>query len=934
MENNFVHLHVKSEYSLISSSAHTEDIVKRAAALGQPAVALTDTGVMFGAVQFAKAAITAGIKPIIGMEMPGTYTFGGFTDNNTGGNPYSTPVRKPVDSARFGGLVLLAKSRFGYRNLVKIASARVCTDDLLYAHGVGLIALTGGANGRVFKLLADGFYRDARDYVLELKAHFQDVFIEMCYHGLQTENIVCSLMFRLSADTGVPIVAANDVRMTDRNGFEACLLLCAMAENTPPPENDEYYIKSSEKMRENFAKTPDGADICAMSVKIADMIEPNVIEFGRLHMPKFTRENVNDNAAFLYSLCKTGMMKRYGNAPSALHEERLAYELGIITRMGFADYFLIIWDIVKYAHQNGISVGPGRGSGAGSFAAYCIGITGIDPIQHNLLFERFLNPERVTLPDLDIDFDAERRHEVIEYAVRKYGDGNVAGIVTFMTIQGKSAVRSAAKLLHLPVPLADMVSKRIPYGEKLAALRNESGDWDEADPQIRKLLDAAALIEGYPKHVSTHASGIVLSDAPITDYAPTMAAGGGMDVTQFTMGFLEEVGLVKMDILGSKYLTLINDAAEAIRKRIPGFTETAIPMDDRDTYRLFAQGHTLGIFQFESEGITSVLTRLSPENIGDLIAVNALYRPGPMDSIPQYIDARRGRTRRRLLHPLIDGILDETYGFIVYQEQVMQIVQALAGFSLGQADILRRAMAKKKSAVMEKERADFLDGADKNGVPRMVSETIFNEMSKFSAYAFNKSHSAAYAYVAYRTAYLKLHFPADYYAALISCFFEQKYINEAIHEGIVFIKPDINQSSVKCSYGGEKRILFGLSLIKGMGIHPISAVIAEREKERFYSLEDFCGRFDPYTVPRNAIENLIRAGAFDFCGTTRRQMLRDLPEIMEKARSERQTADSGQLNLFALDPVPEPVTKPRPIPEFDRTELRKQEIDVCGIAFC
>jgi DNA polymerase-3 subunit alpha len=744
-------------------------------------------------------------------------------------------------------------------------------------------------------------------------------------------------MLRLSADTGVPLVTANDVRMTDRSGYEACRMLCAMGESITPPQNDEYYIKSADEMAAVFSGLPEFTLALSHTAKIADMIEPDVIEFGRLHMPKFVYDTNTDSAVFLTNLAQAGMNKRYGGKPEKIHADRLSYELDVITRMGFADYFLIIWDFVKYAHQNGITVGPGRGSGAGSFVAYCTGITGVDPIKHNLLFERFLNPERVTLPDLDVDFDAERRQEILEYAVRKYGADNVAGIVTFMTIQGKSAVRSAAKLLRLPVPLADSVSKRIPYGDKLEALRDEAGAWNEADSAICKLLDAAALIEGYPKHISTHASGIVLSDAPITDYAPTLTAGGGMDVTQFTMGFLEDVGLVKMDILGSKFLTVISGAVETIKKRIPSFSDSQIPLDDRETYRLFAQGRTLGIFQFESEGITKVLTRLVPENIDDLIAVNALFRPGPMESIPRYIDARRGRTKRRLVHPLIDGILDETYGFIVYQEQVMQIVQALAGFTLGQADILRRAMAKKKADILENERADFLAGADRNGVARSVSESIFAEITKFSSYAFNKSHATAYSYVAYRTAFLKCHFPADYFAALISCFFEPKYIEEAKRQGIQFLKPDINQSESKCVYAGENRILFGLSLVKGMGIHPIRAIMEERAKERFYSLEDFCGRFDGYTVSRNAIENLIWAGAFDFCGKSRRGLLRALPEIMEKARNERLTVDSGQLNLFAMEPETtangNKISNERAVPEFDRTDLRKYEYNVCGISF-
>jgi DNA polymerase-3 subunit alpha len=903
-KENFVHLHVKSEYSLLESSAFTEEIVSRAKALGQSAVAITDKGVMSGTVAFFKAAKSAGIKPIIGMELR--------------------------SKLFFDGLVLLAKSRKGYKNLIKIASENVLTEDFLFTHTDGIIVLTGNTNSYIFKLLSDGFYNDVKKFLLKLKSNFEDVYIEIFNHNLLAEQSVFPLYKRLSEDTGLSLTVANDVRMTSKDDYSKLKFLTALDTGSSLPENDEYYLKSSDEIVQSFPKNLDAVFI---TEKIADMIDDNVIEVGKLHMPEFSREGVSDSENFLRQLAFKGMQKRFGNNLSDEHKKRLEYELDVILRMKFADYFLIVWDFVKYAKSVGIPVGPGRGSGAGSFAAYCIGIINIDPIKHDLLFERFLNPERVTLPDFDIDFGHERRHEIFEYAVRKYGEKNVAGIVTFMRIQGKSAVRSAAKLLNLPVMLADITAKRIPEGKGLDFLKKDDGSWDETDSRIIKLLDTAKLLESYPKNISTHASGIVLSDAPIKEYAPTLVVNG-MEITQFTMNHLEDVGLVKIDILGSKYLTIIDDCINQIKKNDPDFSESKIDYHDKKTYELYSAGKTLGVFQFEKEGVANVMIRLSPETLEDLIAVNALYRPGPMDSITGYIEARHGRVKRRLLHPLIDTILDETYGFIVYQEQVMQIVQKLSGFSLGKADILRRAMAKKKSDIMENERAEFLSGADKNAVPRDVSELIFDEIAKFSSYAFNKSHATAFAYTSYLTAFLKCHYPAEYMSSLISASFEQKYINESYRLGMRFIPPCINSSIEKCIAENKNTIRFGLALVKGMGEHPIGKIMAERKKERFYSLEDFCGRFDSFDVPRNAIENLIYAGAFDFTKKSRREMLRDLPIIMETARSEREKSVSGQLGLFDFDEkTNENLTPQKSLKEFDISELRNHEIRVCGLSF-
>jgi DNA polymerase-3 subunit alpha len=905
MENsNFVHLHVKSEYSLLTSSAFTDEIVSRAGSLGQKAAAITDKGVMYGVPAFYKAAKNAGIKPIIGMELR--------------------------SELFFDGLVLLSKTRKGYKNLIKIASEKVLTEDFLFSHTDGIIVLTGNTDSHIYKLLSDGFYNDAKKILLKIKKNFNDVYIEIFNHNLQNEQSVFPLYKRLAEDTGTALVATNDVCMTKKEDYSKYRFLTAI-DNVPVLENDEYYLKSADEMAKAF---PTNIDAVLITEKIADMIDDDVIEIGQLHMPEFSREGITDSENFLRQLAYKGMQKRFGNNLRDEHKKRLEYELDVILRMKFADYFLIVWDFVKYAKSVGIPVGPGRGSGAGSFAAFCIGIINIDPIKHGLLFERFLNPERVTLPDFDVDFGHERRHEIFEYAIKKYGEKNVAGIITFMRIQGKSAIRSAAKLLNYPVAMADITAKRIPEGKGLEVLKNSDGFWDETDERVIKLLDTAKLLEGYPKNISTHASGIVLSDAPIKEYAPTLVMNG-MEITQFTMNHLEDVGLVKIDILGSKYLTIIDDCIKQIQKEDHNFSESKIDYRDKKTYELYSAGKTLGVFQFEKEGVANVLMRLSPETLEDLIAVNALYRPGPMDSIPGYIDARRGRVKRRLLHPLIDGILDETFGFIVYQEQVMQIVQKLAGFSLGKADILRRAMAKKKSDIMENERAEFLAGADKNAVPRNISELIFDEMAKFSSYAFNKSHATAFAYTSFVTAFLKCHYPVEYMSSLISASFEQKYINECYRLGLHFIPPCINSSGEKCTAENRNTIRFGLALVKGMGEHPIGKIMAEREKERFYSLEDFCGRFDHFDVPRNAIENLIYAGAFDFTKRTRREMLHDLPIIMETARSYREKSVSGQLGLFDFDDTEnsENITPQKTLKEFDITELRNHENRVCGLSF-
>ncbi|MDE5741659.1 MAG: DNA polymerase III subunit alpha, partial [Oscillospiraceae bacterium] len=798
-----VHLHLHSEYSLLDGACRIKQLVSRAKELGQTSVAVTDHGCMYAAVDFYNEAVSQGVKPIIGCEV--------YVAPRTRFDKIHGQDNKPYH------LVLLCKNNTGYQNLIKLVSygytegfyskPRVDTE-LLEKYHEGLIALSGCLAGEIPRKLSNGEYENAKEIALKYLEIFgrDNYYIEIQNHDIPDEMRILPLLYRLSAETGIPLAATNDAHYILKEDADVQRTLIAIQTNTllsePNPlsvPTNEFYMKSEEEMRQLFANVPHAVD---NTVKISEMCNVT-FEFGKTKLPKFTIPNVSDNAEYLYKLCSAGMKKRYGDAPDKTVTERMEYELDVITRMGYVDYYLIVWDFIKYAKDSGIPVGPGRGSGAGSLAAYCIGITDIDPMRYNLLFERFLNPERVSMPDFDIDFCYEGRQKVIDYVVKKYGDDHVAQIITFGTMAAKAAVRDVARVMGLPYQASDKVAKLIPFGlhVTLESAMKDNSDLAElykSDFEVKRLIDTAAKIEGMPRHASTHAAGVVISDLPVREYVPVQMNGDSV-VTQYTMTVLESLGLLKIDFLGLRNLTVIRDAERFIKEFEPSFDIKKIPIDDPAVFDMLSAGDAAGVFQFESAGMRQVLTRLKPESIEDMIAVISLYRPGPMDSIPRYIECRHNPQKVTYKHPLLKDILEVTYGCIVYQEQVMEICRKMAGYSYGRADLVRRAMAKKKADVMEKERSVFVDGAKKNGVDEKIADDIFNEMSSFASYAFNKSHAAAYAYVAYQTAYLKCHYFKQYMAALMTSSLEStgkilEYMDECSKHKIKILTPDINES--------------------------------------------------------------------------------------------------------------------------------------------
>ncbi|MBP1550419.1 MAG: DNA polymerase III subunit alpha, partial [Oscillospiraceae bacterium] len=760
---SFVHLHLHSEYSLLDGACRLKQLVGYAKELGQEAVAVTDHGCMYSAVEFYNEAVAQGIKPIIGCEV--------YVAPRTRFDKIHGQDNKPYH------LVLLCKNNTGYQNLIKLVSYGYTEGfynkprvdiELLGKYHEGLIALSGCLAGEIPRKLVNGEYESAKAVALKYREIFGEgsYYIEIQNHSIPEEMRILPLLYRLSAETGIPLVATNDAHYITKQDHEVQRVLIAIQTNTllsePNPlsfPTNEFYMKSETEMRELFANVPQAVD---NTTKIAEMCNVE-FEFGKIKLPKFTIENVTDNVDYFRKLCYKGMKKRYGENVSAEITERMEYELDVITRMGYVDYFLIVWDFIRYAREQKIPVGPGRGSGAGSIAAYCIGITSVDPMKYNLLFERFLNPERVSMPDFDIDFCYEGRQRVIDYVVRKYGTDRVAQIITFGTMAAKGAIRDVGRVMGLPYQAVDKVSKLLSGAPLEDELKNNADLMVlyKNDSDVRKMIDTAKKLEGMPRHASTHAAGVVISDAPVSEYVPVQKNGDAI-VTQYAKDELESLGLLKMDFLGLRNLTVIRDAENYIKKAIPDFDITKIPLDDKAVYEMISQGYTSGVFQFESAGMRQVLMRLKPESIEDLIAVLSLYRPGPMDSIPRYIECRHNPQKVTYKHPILKDILDVTYGCIVYQEQVMEICRKMSGYSYGRADLVRRAMAKKKADVMLKERSVFVEGALANGVEENVANDIFDEMVSFASYAFNKSHAAAYAYISYQTAYLKCHYYKEY----------------------------------------------------------------------------------------------------------------------------------------------------------------------------
>ena len=916
---NFTHLHLHTEYSLLDGACRIEGLMQRVKALGQTAVAITDHGVMYGCVDFYKAAKKAGVKPIIGCEV--------YVATRTRFDKVNR-----IDGSNH--LVLLCKNETGYKNLIKMVSAGFTEGfynkprvdhELLEEYHEGLICLSACLAGEIPQALLAGDYEKAKN----LARYYEDLFgkgnyyIEIQDHGLDEQRTVLPLLVRLSRETGIPLVATNDAHYLEKEDSRMQhILICIQTNKTVNDDDvlefgtDEFYVKSTDEMYELFSAWPEA---CENTNRIAEMCSFD-FEFGVTKLPYFVAPDGMDNKEYFVKLCRDGLLRRYGADVPEDIRARLDYEISIIDRMGYINYYLIVFDFINYAKSHGIPVGPGRGSGAGSLAAHCVGITNIDPIKYNLLFERFLNPERVSMPDFDIDFCYERRQEVIDYVIRKYGADHVAQIVTFGTMAARAAIRDVGRVLDMPYGTVDGIAKLVPMEPKMTltkalSIARELKARYDADPQVKELIDMSLKLEGMPRHASTHAAGVVITREAADEYVP-LATNDGNPVTQFTMTTIEELGLLKMDFLGLRTLTVIDDAEKMIRKREPGFSMDAVPYDDQRVYAMLNAGETEGVFQMESGGMTQAVMGLQSKSLEDIIAIISLYRPGPMESIPTYIANRHNPGNVKYKTPQLEHILDVTNGCIVYQEQVMQICRELAGFSYGQADLVRRAMSKKKHDVMEKERQHFVHGNTEpghecagcvaNGISETVANAIFDDMSSFASYAFNKAHAAAYAVVAYQTAYLKRHYPREFMAALLTSVLDNtgkviEYTAECQRMGIRVLPPDINASDAGFTVEG-KDIRFGLLALKNVGRNLIATVVRERSGTPYRSLYDFCKRLHGTEINRRAVESMIKSGAFDNLEAKRRSMMDGVEGILKSVESEARRNLDGQIDLFgALD---------------------------------
>ncbi len=907
---SFVHLHVHTEFSLLDGACRLDRLCSVAKERGQNAIAITDHGNLFGAVDFYKTAKKHGIKPIIGCEV---YVASRSRFDKVHG----------VDSNRHH-LVLLCENETGYKNLIKLVSSAWIDGfytkpridrELLEKHHEGLIALSACLAGEIPKLIVNGEYLKAKEtakWYSELfgKDHY---YLEMQNHGIPEQIIVNDGLSRLSKELNIPLVATNDVHYVNKeDAYTQKILICIATNHTVDEENsleftsDNFYLKSEDEMLCLF---PNNAEALENTQKIADMCHFD-FEFGNTKLPNFIVPDGKSHYDYFREKCYCGLVKRYGANPQELYIERLEYELSVIKNMGYVDYFLIVADFIQYAREKGIPVGPGRGSGAGSICAYCMGITNIDPIKYNLIFERFLNPDRVSMPDIDVDFCYERRQEVIDYVIDKYGSDHVAQIITFGTMAARAAIRDVGRAMGLAYATVDNVAKKIPrtLGITIEKALDESEELKllyDSDEKIKELIDTAKSVEGMPRNSSTHAAGIVITDRPVSDYVP-LAKNDESVVTQFTMTTIEELGLLKMDFLGLRTLTVINDCVKMVKKKNPDFDIEKISYEDKNVYSLFSNGQTDGVFQCESAGMRSVFMRLKPTNLEDIIAVISLYRPGPMDSIDSYIQNRHNPQNIKYKTPMLQNILDVTYGCMVYQEQVMQIFRSLAGYSLGRADIVRRAMSKKKHKVMEEERTFFCEGCAKNGISNKIANEIFDDMSSFASYAFNKSHAAAYAVVAYRTAYLKYYYPCEFMASLLTSVLDNStkiydYIEDCKRNNIQILPPDVNASNKTFTVGegDKKNIMFGLLAIKNLGHDFIDIIINERKTNgNFTSFFSFCKRVHGKGFNRRAVEGLIKSGALDGLGSNRQEMLVNLIDIIDDIDSIKRRNLEGQIGFF------------------------------------
>ena len=951
---SFVHLHVHTEYSLLDGFCRIDGLARRVRELGQPAVAITDHGVMYGAIDFYRACKKEGVKPIIGCEVYVT-----AQDR--------TRFQKVHEfDAESRHLVLLCRNEEGYRNLSYLVSMgyveglyiRPRIDQaLLREHAGGLIALSACLAGEIPKQLVNGAYENAKRYALEMREIFGEdgFYLELQDHGIRDQAIVNQGILRLHEETGIPLVCTNDCHYLAPEDAESHdVLLCIQTgklvddENRMRYEPRSFYLRSTEEMEALFGKYPE-----ALSNTLRIMDACNLeFTFGTYHLPQFQVPDGLTAQAYIRRLCEEGFREKYrGDHPEC--RRQLDYELDMIEKMGFTDYFLIVSDFVRFAREAGIPVGPGRGSAAGSMVSYCLGITDIDPMKYGLYFERFLNPERVSMPDIDMDFGDTRRDEVVDYVRRKYGNDRVAQIVTFGTMAARAAVRDVGRVLNLPYAEVDAVAKQIPSGpnnlhislEEALKLSKPLKDMYDGDERIKKLIDTAQALEGMPRHASTHAAGVVITKEPVVAYVP-LAKNDDTVVCQYTMTTLEELGLLKMDFLGLRNLTVLEDAVQMVRRREPDFRLEDIPEDDQGVFDMLTAGKTSGVFQMESGGMTGVCVGLKPQSIEDLTAIVALYRPGPMESIPRFIASKHDAKLVAYKHPALEPILSITYGCIVYQEQVLQIFQQLAGYSLGQADMVRRAMSKKKRKEIERERQSFIYGDPErkiagcvaNGIPEDTAKAIYEEIDAFAEYAFNKAHAVCYAVVAYQTAWFKLHHSKEYMAALLTSVqgYSEKvseYIGECRDMGIALLPPDVNRSydTFTVEEGG---IRFGLAAIKNIGRGFIQSVVRERESGGdFAGFQDFCERMYGGDMNKRALENLIKAGAFDSFGVFRSRLAAVGEKLMDSIANSRRQNLEGQMDFFGMSGGAKKSAElvlPN-IPEYAEEERMRQEREVTGL---
>ncbi len=951
--NGFVHLHVHTEYSLLDGSTRIEELVRRTKELGMDSIAITDHGSMFGVIQFYKEAKKQGIKPILGSEVYMAI------------NKYTE--REPKDKNQYH-LVLLAENNEGYQNLMKIVSEGYVNGfyykprvdkDILRKYSSGIIALSACLGGEVQQYLLDNNYEKAKRIALEYRDIFGEdsFFLELQNQGIKEEIEVNNRLIQISKETDIPLVATNDVHYLNKDdAIVHDILLCIQTGKTIQEENrmkfptDQFYLKSPEEMREIFK---DQNKAIENTVWIGERCNVE-LDFDTLHLPKYEIPQGYTNESYLKELTLNGLKERYGELDKAIME-RFEYEINTIIEMGYTDYFLIVWDFIKFAKDNGIMVGPGRGSAAGSIVSYGLGIIDIDPLKYGLIFERFLNPDRVTMPDIDIDFCYERREEVIQYVVDKYGADRVAQIVTFGTMAARGAIRDVGRAIDMPYGEVDYIAKQIPtelgmtIGKALEVNSTLMKEY-EGNNSVKRLIDYAMAVEGLPRHTSTHAAGVVISKDTITSYVPLLRNGDSI-ATQFNMTELEELGLLKMDFLGLRTLTVIRDAVNLIEKDhgvkidFDNFT-----YDDPKVFQMFAKAETLGIFQFESPGMRAFLKELKPNVFEDLIAANSLFRPGPMNQIPTFVECKHDPSKIKYIHPKLENILDVTYGCIVYQEQVMQIVRDIGGYSMGQADLVRRAMSKKKMDVMEEERKNFIygqldekgnvitKGAIRNGVDEKSANKIYDLMIDFANYAFNKSHSAAYAVIAYRTAWLKYYYPVEFMAAQISSIMGNTntvsmYIQECKRLGIDILPPDINESYHKFTVS-QGKIRFGLTAVKNVGENFITALVRARENGKFLSFTDFIERIegiDPTSMNKRAVESLIKSGAMDSLDANRAQLLAIYEKVIDGIHADRKRNIQGQFSIFDnIDDMNNEDNLP-PLKEFPQKKLLSMEKEILGI---